>query len=155
MCILNAPDEVRAEFVRGYRVADGTKKGPQRADCKGKIGCQGLYYLFCSLGENVSINTRESKPDVFRLNSTRGKFRKNPIAIKKIIDLGYNDVGLDDNWQKCGDSGAKAAGNNFHDATGAPVVNTDLFPNMKSMTDQEVHDRRINDGKIVFLANEK
>ncbi len=90
MCILNAPDEVRAEFVRGYRVADGTKKGPQRADCKGKIGCQGLYYLFCSLGENVSINTRESKPDVFRLTSTRGKFRKNPIAIKKIIDLGYN-----------------------------------------------------------------
>jgi DNA polymerase elongation subunit (family B) len=91
MCILNAPVEVRAEFVRGYRVADGTKMGPRRADCKGKIGCQGLYYLFCSLGENVSINTRESKPDVFRLNSTHGKFRKSPSAIKKIIDLGYND----------------------------------------------------------------
>lgn len=91
MCILNAPDEVRAEFVRGYRVADGTKTGPQRADCKGKIGCQGLYYLFCSLGENVSINTRESKPAVFRLNSTHGKFRKSPTAVKKIIDLGYND----------------------------------------------------------------
>jgi DNA polymerase elongation subunit (family B) len=91
MCILNAPVEVRAEFVRGYRVADGTKMGPQRADCKGKIGCQGLYYLFCSLGENVSINTRESKPDVFRLNSTRGKFRKSPSAIKKIMDLGYNN----------------------------------------------------------------
>jgi len=91
MCILNAPVEVRREFVRGYRVADGTKTGSQRADCKGKIGCQGLYYLFCSLGENVSINTRESKPNIFRLNSTGGKFRKNPIAIKKIIDLGYND----------------------------------------------------------------
>jgi DNA polymerase elongation subunit (family B) len=39
----------------------------------------------------VSINTRESKPNIFRLNSTRGKFRKNPTAIKKIIDLGYND----------------------------------------------------------------
>jgi hypothetical protein len=91
MCIFNAPIEVRAEFVRGYRVADGTKTGPQRADCKGKIGCQGLYYLFCSLGENVSINTRESKSNIFRLNSTRGKFRKNPTAIKKIIDLGYND----------------------------------------------------------------
>jgi hypothetical protein len=91
MCILNAPVEVRREFVRGYRVADGAKTGPQRADCKGKIGCQGLYYLFCSLGENVSINTRESKPNIFRLNSTRGKFRKNPMAIKKIIDLGYND----------------------------------------------------------------
>lgn len=90
MCILNAPVEVRAEFVRGYRVANGSKTGPQRTDCKGKIGCQGLYYLFCSLGENVSINTRESKPDIFQLNST-GKFRKNPTAIKKIIDLGYND----------------------------------------------------------------
>ncbi|MCH9773479.1 MAG: hypothetical protein K0U28_08140, partial [Cyanobacteria bacterium] len=91
MCILNAPVEVRREFVRGYRVADGAKTGPQRADCTGKIGCQGLYYLFCSLGENVSINTRESKANIFRLNSTRGKFRKNPLAIKKIIDLGYND----------------------------------------------------------------
>jgi alpha-galactosidase len=59
---------------------------------------------------------------------------KGPVATS-LLDLGYNDVGLDDNWQKCGDSGAKAAGNNFHDATGAPVVNTDLFPNMKSMTD--------------------
>jgi len=88
MCILNAPVDVRSEFVRGYRVADGTKTGPQRTDCKGKIGCQGLYYLFCSLGENVSINTREN---VFRLNSTRHKFTKSPTAIKKIIDLGYND----------------------------------------------------------------
>jgi len=91
MCILNAPFDVRSEFVRGYRMADGTKNGPQRCDCKGKIGCQGLYYLFRSLGENVSINTRESKHNIFRLNSTHGKFRKSPTAIKKIIDLGYND----------------------------------------------------------------
>lgn len=91
MCILNAPFDVRSEFVRGYRMADGTKNGPQRADCKGKIGGQGLYYLFRSLGENVSINTRESKPNIFRLNSTSGKFRKSATAIKKIIDLGYND----------------------------------------------------------------
>jgi hypothetical protein len=60
MCILNAPVEVRREFVRGYRVADGAKTGPRRADCTGKIGCQGLYYLFCSLGENKPLGHQEN-----------------------------------------------------------------------------------------------
>jgi len=52
-----------------------------------------------------------------------------------LFDLGYNDVGLDDYWQKCGTAAAKAAGTHFHDAAGNPIVNTDLFPNMKGMTD--------------------
>lgn len=92
MVILNSPKEIRKEFIRGYRIGDGAKTGPQRCcDCKGKIGTQGLFYLFTSIGENVSVNTRETKPDMFRLNSTYGAFRKSPTAIKKIIDLGYND----------------------------------------------------------------
>lgn len=90
-CVLNATRHARIEFVRGYRLADGAKNGPQRCDCKGKIGTQGLYFLFRSLGENVSINTRESKPHIYRLNSTYGTLRQNPRAIKKIIDLGYCD----------------------------------------------------------------
>jgi DNA polymerase elongation subunit (family B) len=89
--ILNASRAVRSEFVRGYRIADGSKTGPLRQDCKGKIGAQGLYYLFKSLGENVSIHTREKKNKIYRLNSTSGKFRRRPDAIKKIIDLGYNN----------------------------------------------------------------
>lgn len=47
--------------------------------------------------------------------------------------LGFGDVGLDDCWQQCGSYGP----NNytFHDATGAPVVNTTAFPDMKGMVD--------------------
>ena len=52
-----------------------------------------------------------------------------PTSLK---DLGYNDVGLDDNWQKCGAPDAKSAGNNFHDKDGNPIVNLDLFPSMPS-----------------------
>lgn len=48
-----------------------------------------------------------------------------------LFDLGYNDVGLDDNWQKCG----AGAGTNFHDKDGNPIVNTELFPSMNNMTD--------------------
>ena len=48
-----------------------------------------------------------------------------------LADLGYSDVGLDDNWQTCSDSGDL----NFHDEDGNPIVNTDLFPDMKAMTD--------------------
>jgi alpha-galactosidase len=51
-----------------------------------------------------------------------------------LCDLGYCDVGLDDNWQLCGTYG-DASNYNFHDESGAPVVNLDLFPDMKAMTD--------------------
>jgi alpha-galactosidase len=49
-----------------------------------------------------------------------------------LCDLGYCDVGLDDNWQNCK---AGTGGNNYHDSDGNPVVNTDRFPDMKAMTD--------------------
>jgi alpha-galactosidase len=49
-----------------------------------------------------------------------------------LCDLGYCDVGLDDNWQNCHGG---ADGNNYHDADGNPVVNHDRFPDMKKMTD--------------------
>ena len=42
-----------------------------------------------------------------------------------LCDLGYCDVGLDDNWQKCG---AGVGGNNYHDADGNPIINEELFP---------------------------
>jgi len=49
-----------------------------------------------------------------------------------LCDLGYCDVGLDDNWQNCKGG---ADGNHYHDADGNPVINTDTFPDMKKMTD--------------------
>lgn len=47
------------------------------------------------------------------------------------IDLGYNNCGLDDNWQKCG----AGVFNSFHDADGNPLINLDRFPNMSAMTE--------------------
>jgi len=49
-----------------------------------------------------------------------------------LCDLGYCDVGLDDNWQKCGKYGSE--GYSYHNEDGSPVVNFDTFPSMKNMT---------------------
>ena len=51
-----------------------------------------------------------------------------------LCDLGYCDVGLDDNWQKCGSYGE--SNYTFHTEDGFPVVNEELFPDMKAMTDK-------------------
>ena len=51
-----------------------------------------------------------------------------------LCDLGYCDVGLDDNWQAC-DSPKAAPGMHYHDIDGNPIVNTDRFPSFKNMTD--------------------
>lgn len=53
-------------------------------------------------------------------------------APASLCDLGYCDVGLDDNWQKCG---AGTHGYNYHDDQGRPIINTDLFPDMAAMTE--------------------
>jgi len=42
-----------------------------------------------------------------------------------LCDLGYRDVGLDDGWQDC-DAGE--GDNNYHDADGNPVIDSDRFP---------------------------
>ena len=49
-------------------------------------------------------------------------------------DLGYCNVGLDDNWQAC-DSPQAAPGMHYHDVTGQSLVNTDRFPNLRNLTD--------------------
>ena len=51
-----------------------------------------------------------------------------------LCDLGYCDVGLDDNWQECGSPDA-APGMHYHDVDGNPIVNKDRFPSFKNMTD--------------------
>lgn len=53
----------------------------------------------------------------------------NPTSL---CDLGYCDVGLDDNWQDCG-SPMAASGMNYHDVDGNPLVNLTSFPDMKKM----------------------
>tara|TARA_B100000795_G_scaffold165967_1_gene124845 strand:- start:146 stop:1468 length:1323 start_codon:yes stop_codon:yes gene_type:complete len=51
-----------------------------------------------------------------------------------LCDLGYCDVGLDDNWQACGSKDA-APGMHYHDVKGNPLVNYQRFPDFKNMTD--------------------
>ncbi len=48
---------------------------------------------------------------------------------KSFLDLGYNDIGLDDNWQDCG----KGVDGTFHDQEGNPLVNRARFPDMAGM----------------------
>ena len=47
-----------------------------------------------------------------------------------LCDLGYCDVGLDDNWQDC-KGGHKYS---YHDDSGKPIVELTRFPNMTAMT---------------------
>ena len=48
-------------------------------------------------------------------------------------DLGYCDVGLDDFWQKCSDSDTELK---YHAQDGTPLVNLELFPDLRKMTDK-------------------
>ena len=49
-----------------------------------------------------------------------------------LLDLGYSDVGLDDNWQECGSYGPNKY--TFHSEEGRPVVNPIRFPDFQNMT---------------------
>lgn len=49
-----------------------------------------------------------------------------------LLDLGYSDVGLDDNWQECGSYGPNKY--TFHSEEGRPIVNPVRFPDFQAMT---------------------
>lgn len=59
--------------------------------------------------------------------------RKVNGKLTSLCDLGYCDVGLDDNWQAC-NSPKAAPKMHYHDANGVPLVNYDRFPSFKNMT---------------------
>lgn len=50
-----------------------------------------------------------------------------------LCDLGYCDVGLDDNWQTCV-SGKHGYKYHYHDNAGVPIINQERFPDMIAMT---------------------
>lgn len=57
----------------------------------------------------------------------------NNTTLVSLCDLGYCNVGLDDNWQAC-DSPQAAAEMHYHQENGEPVINTERFPDMEAMT---------------------
>ena len=90
--ILNGSYNIRKNFFDGYYDGDGCKSsdvGAQYFDIDGKIGAHGLYFLCKSLGYEVSINARETKPKIYTLNITKETPRQHPHTIKKIIELGH------------------------------------------------------------------
>jgi hypothetical protein len=65
--------------------------------------------------------------------------RKVDGADTSLLDLGYANCGLDDNWQSCGDPKAAFGSTDprhgsFHDIDGNPLINQNTFPSMKNMT---------------------
>ena len=91
--ILNGSKTIRQSFYDGYYVGDGCKTSEQNTNisefcCKGKITSQCMYYLVKSLGyEYVSIRIRNDKPDIYSFRIGTIRFDKNPIAVKKILEL--------------------------------------------------------------------
>lgn len=79
----------RKGFLDGLWASDGCRKdadiiGCHRIDTKNQVTAQWYYMYLCSLGYQVSLNTRKDKPDIFRLTWTLSKFRKNPVSVKKV-----------------------------------------------------------------------
>ena len=79
-------------------------------------------------GDNVNQPLIESQMDglVSRTRKVNGEF-------KSLLDLGYNDIGLDDAWQLCGHYGPNKY--TYHDELGNPIVDTNVFPDFNKMTD--------------------
>ena len=89
---LNADDNIKFAYLSGYYAADGAKCNNQktkniRLSNKGKIGSSMLFYMFKSLGLNVSVNTRKDKQNITRLTVSSGKQRKHPNLLKKVDEL--------------------------------------------------------------------
>ena len=89
--IINNSLEIRQAFFDGLYDADGDKDkhGYTRIDQKNQISASHICYLAQSLGWNTSINTRDDKPNVFRITMTKNTQRKNPCAIKKLNTIPY------------------------------------------------------------------
>tara|TARA_B100000614_G_scaffold111539_1_gene100054 strand:+ start:2842 stop:7548 length:4707 start_codon:yes stop_codon:yes gene_type:complete len=142
--ILNSSIEIRKQFLIGLYDADGQKSmhgvhktfdcmgvtSQSKSSCgccidqKGKIAAFGIYTLLKSIGYNVSINTRDSKPNVYRISFTNGKLRKIENSIKKIIELNYDEQYVYD---------LSTENHHFHAGVGSCIVhNTDsIFVNFK------------------------
>ena len=89
--ILNGSENIRRAFWNGLYDADGDKdvNGYIRIDQKNQISASNIAWLASSLGWKISINTRNDKPNIYRITMTYKKQRKNPLAIKKIQEIEY------------------------------------------------------------------
>lgn len=87
--LLNSEHVIRENVFNGYYAGDGIHNldNPMRSDINGKITTLCLYTLARSVGYEVSINHDFKKEKIYSLSFTKGTFQKDPIIIKKIIQL--------------------------------------------------------------------
>jgi DNA polymerase elongation subunit (family B) len=89
--IINNNKDIQQAFFYGLYDADGDKdvNGITRIDQKNQISTSHICWLASNLGWNTSLNTRKDKPDIYRVTMTKSKQRKNPNAIKKMLEIPY------------------------------------------------------------------
>jgi DNA polymerase elongation subunit (family B) len=89
--IINSSVNIRQAFFDGLYDADGDKdmNGYTRIDQKNQISASYISWLGHSLGYSTSINTRNDKPNIYRITMTKNKQRKNKNAVKKINTIPY------------------------------------------------------------------
>ena len=85
--IYNAPVQVMKSFIYGFDDADGDKNSTFRMDQKTQLSAAALYRLYVLAGYSVSITSRPDKPNIFRLNASRQKLRREPTGIKKMMTV--------------------------------------------------------------------
>jgi len=95
--ILNGTVEIREAFWEGLYDADGDKdkNGIVRIDQKNQISAAQICWLANSIGYKTSVNTRSDKMNIYRITATKGSQRKIGNAIKKIVDIDYDDYVYD------------------------------------------------------------
>lgn len=87
-------------------------------------------------GAKINQDLMENAADMM-VDNSRGFSLKGGASISpapfaycsfRFSDRGYTRVGLDDYYQLCG----AGAGGSFHNASGYPIIDTTLFPDMRS-----------------------
>lgn len=92
--ILNATQEIKLWFMKGYLTADGTKRemseGKWDFACKGKIGAQGLFYLMKSVGfKDIRVNIQFDHENTYWIRNIIDPhyLRKSGDKVMKIQEL--------------------------------------------------------------------
>jgi hypothetical protein len=60
--------------------------------------------------------------------------RANGTGTTSLLHLGYRHAGIDDGWQKCDAGAGKGKEAGFHNASGYPLVDLSIFPDLRGMT---------------------
>jgi DNA polymerase elongation subunit (family B) len=90
--IINGSKEIKKAFFNGLYDAygDKNKNDYTRFDQKSQISTSNICLLAQSIGYTTSLNTRNDKPDIYRITMTKNNIKNNPNAIKKIHEINYS-----------------------------------------------------------------